>query len=88
MSTSRWRISVEEEGGRSGPNQRGGPISGITCALSQLTGLYDFSRVHMNGTACVLFNLITESAGMLIFVNGACGMFRRNAYYSWKVETD
>lgn len=72
---------------RGGPNQRGGPISGITCALSQLTGLYDFSRVHVNGTACVIFNLITESAGMLIFVNGACGMFRRNAYLvgKWKL---
>lgn len=29
----------------------GGEISGLTCALSQLTGLNDFSRVHVNGTA-------------------------------------
>lgn len=38
----------------------GGAISGLTCALSQLTGLYDFSRVHVNCTARVLFNLISE----------------------------
>lgn len=37
VSTSKRRIR-----GGSGPNQRGGPISGVTCALSQLTGLYDF----------------------------------------------
>lgn len=38
----------------------GGAISGLTCALLQLTGLYDFSRVHVNCTARVLFNLISE----------------------------
>lgn len=43
-----------------------GEISGLTCALSQLTGLNDFSRVHVNGTAGVLFNLISECVGVLI----------------------
>lgn len=43
-----------------------GEISGLTCALSQLTGLNDFSRVHVNGSAGVLFNLISECVGVLI----------------------
>lgn len=41
-------------------------ISGLTCALSQLTGLDDFSRVHVNGTACVLFKFISECVAVLI----------------------
>lgn len=57
-----------------------GAISGLTCALSQLTGLCDFSRVHVNGTVCVLFNLISECVeGLLcsscVVADGVDGMF-------------
>lgn len=61
VSLSKWRIR-----GGSSPNQRGrggGAISGGTCALSLVTGLCD-SRVRNDGTACGLFHLATESAGM------------------------
>lgn len=63
----------------------GGAISGLTCALSQLTGLYDFSRVHVNGTVCVLFNLISECVECLLCscCVAADGMFGGMLMESW-----